>query len=49
MTQKVMTNDEAVTGAKHILLKLTFKRETPNLTSTFDEKFKKVKKKFHPP
>jgi hypothetical protein len=50
MTEKVVVNDEAVTGSNKIFLRIfgTFERFVQNLRSTFIENVKKVKKN-HPP
>jgi imidazoleglycerol phosphate synthase glutamine amidotransferase subunit HisH len=50
MTQKVMTNDEEVSGSKKIVLPIsgTFGRYVTNLRGTFVENVKKRPKSTHP-
>jgi hypothetical protein len=50
MTQKVMTNDEAVTGSKKFFFAIfgTFGRYVTNLRGTFAENVKKSPKSTHP-
>jgi hypothetical protein len=50
MTQKVVTNDEAVTGSKKFFLAIfgTFGRYITNLRGTFVENVKKSRKSTHP-
>jgi hypothetical protein len=50
MTQKVMTNDEAVTGSNIFVVAIfgTFGRYVTNLRGTFVENIKKSPKSTHP-
>jgi hypothetical protein len=50
MTQKVVTNDEAVTGSKKFFFAIfgTFGRYITNLRGTFVENVKKSRKSTHP-